>query len=295
MGKTDVNQKTIKSYLEKAFNDLRTPYFILLFMYALAVLTPLGIPSGISQNTRDFFEILDATPAGGVILMETNQAFSFGSGAECLLTMYRHLLQRDWKIVWFSAFPSPGQGVQGWIDTIDYLDTVMGEGPEAHGKVYGVDYVYLGWIPGGEGAISALTEDIWKTVPADYDGTELSDLPLMANIKSWEDFDLCIAGPIWGVHVPWWVRQWWGVGRSEVVPMIIWVPHIGWHPGYDYAYAFPAAFHGPQSAWEYEGIYGIPSLTGYLRDGIGLGSMTMLGYMLLNNAVFLYKKYRGGE
>lgn len=286
-----VKKKTEEqSTLRKILSDLRTPYFFLLGIYIISVLVPLPIPTGISENTQTFKSLLDATPSGGIILMETNQVFTYGSSAETMITLYRYLLAQDWKIVWFSAFPTPGTGVQGWLDVLAYLDSV-GAGPAANGMVYGEDYVYLGWLPGGEGAISSVLEDLWATAPADWEATPLSDLPLMAGLNSYADFDLVLAGPIWGVHCPWWIRQYWAVGRADEVPLLIWVPHIGWYPAFTYAYAFPAGWHGPETSWEWAQLHGETSPADYLKVGLSLGSLTMFGYMVLINISILYKRF----
>jgi hypothetical protein len=58
------------------------------------------------------------------------------------------------------------------------------------GKKYGVDYVHLGYIAGGEKAMASLMTDIHGTVTTDYYGNNIKDLKIMENVRSSKDIKM---------------------------------------------------------------------------------------------------------
>jgi len=70
----------------------------------------------------------------------------------------------------------------------DIFTHVYGEGfqnlPE-----YGTEFVYLGYIAGGEVGMSNFAADAWAAKPTDFQGTLVSTIPLMQNVRRAEDFD----------------------------------------------------------------------------------------------------------
>jgi hypothetical protein len=87
-------------------------------------------------------------------------------------------------------------------------DKVM-RSPEARDKVYGEDWVQMGFLAGGEGALPLMAEDMHGTFPADYYGTSIEDLPLMDNVQTSEDIGLVITGSSSQTWVEAPIRQWW--------------------------------------------------------------------------------------
>jgi hypothetical protein len=75
------------------------------------------------------------------------------------------------------------------------LEWVAGD-IKANNKVYGIDYVHLGYVAGFESAFAAFCRDVRGTVSVDYYGTPIDNLPIMEGFKSARDVDLWIqVGP----------------------------------------------------------------------------------------------------
>jgi hypothetical protein len=70
---------------------------------------------------------------------------------------------------------------------------ILDEVAERHDKVYGTDYVFLGFKPGKELAIKAIGENIPKTFPTDSRGTPTDQIPIMVGYRQAKDFPLLIS------------------------------------------------------------------------------------------------------
>jgi len=65
--------------------------------------------------------------------------------------------------------------------------------PEINNLEYGVDYVYIGFLPGAETTIKALSEDIHSVIKADAYGTPITELKLMETVRSWRDISFIVS------------------------------------------------------------------------------------------------------
>lgn len=95
--------------------------------------------------------------------------------------LVRHAFARDIPVVALAVYSIPG---------VDIGLEVLHRLGEEHGKVYGEDYVMLGWKPGLSAVILGLGNFIESTFPTDVYGTPLSEIPMMENIVNYDDVAL---------------------------------------------------------------------------------------------------------
>jgi hypothetical protein len=234
----------------------------------------MGLPIAVSPRTQSFYDFMEDLPAGTVI----HYAFDVSAGSleqKYLSTaLYTHLAQLDVKVVWTSNVQEGG-----------IMWNQMREKNGDLGKVYGEDFVSLGFIPGFESAVAALAEDMWgATGGYDQYGTSLSSLPLMADIHGAEDFDIMI------VTFPgdpfYYLRQW---TNKFGIPTYCTSP----------ASLFPLLkpYEGPENqiknmivgsggAAEYDFLLSRPSIALSSMDAQSFGHMFTFAAFLLGNIVF---------
>jgi len=76
--------------------------------------------------------------------------------------------------------------------------------PEYSNKKYGVDYVNLGYTAGMAIVIKGMVKSIKSKYPIDINGTSLDDIPLMKNVKNFDDIDVVIdLSSMGGASLPW--------------------------------------------------------------------------------------------
>jgi hypothetical protein len=61
--------------------------------------------------------------------------------------------------------------------------------PDFDDKVYGVDYVFLGYMTGGESVVAQLGSDIASVYPQDHFGTPYDEIPMLEGIVDHADID----------------------------------------------------------------------------------------------------------
>lgn len=141
---------------------------------------PLGEPAPPTVAVYDYIEQLEP---GDVVMVAFD--YSPSSMPELhpqALAMVRHMLQRDLRVL------SVSLNVQGTALGREVLATV---GDEV-GAVDGVDYVHLGFKPGGSQVILGMGESIAQVYPTAADGRPIAELPVMRGVGSYTDVALVV-------------------------------------------------------------------------------------------------------
>ncbi len=164
--------------------DRKIIFIILAVVIIVPLIKPFGLISKASSRAETVFNAVDAIPPGEPLLISID--FDPGSMPELypmLTAILRHAMARDVKPIvlglWLTGM---GLGEQA-------LTTVSRE----YNKVYGKDYVFLGWKSGILPVVLGMGEDIKKVYPTDNYGTPLESLPMMANIKNYRDIPFFIS------------------------------------------------------------------------------------------------------
>lgn len=175
---------------------------IILFLIFIPLLNPLGLPISTNEWTRDAYEAVLSVPDDMVVVWEDNWSIGGLADSEPGHTaLMRIMLKNNIKFVMVSLTPDTPL-----LHT--YITDRVLNYPEADGKVYGVDWVQMGFLPGQEGALSLMAEDMHSAFSADYYGTPLSQLPLMDSVHDYNDIALVISGSSSQTWVEAPIRQW---------------------------------------------------------------------------------------
>lgn len=164
--------------------DRRVLYWILFLLLIIPPLKPLGLPLTVSPSTRGFYDFIDTLGSEDICV------FSISGGVSAwpeilpgMIATVRHYVRQDVDFVVWGTF----------LDMSMSWEEIKKNIPEINDLEYGVDYVYVGYLAGGETVIKQLAEDTHVAVKADGYGTPISELPLMDRIKSWEDISLVVS------------------------------------------------------------------------------------------------------
>ena len=154
----------------------------------VTLMTPFGLPVPIQERTRKGYMFVESLPKGSIILFSLD--YSSGGAPDItpsLSSILVHLMRRDMKVV-FIGLGFPEAGI--WCQTA--IDIGKSAGAITQAKKYGVDYVNLGYIPGGEIAVTSLATDFKRVVKADLYGAKSETLPLLQGINGAKDIALVI-------------------------------------------------------------------------------------------------------
>jgi hypothetical protein len=175
---------------------------IILVMIIIPTLRPLGLPISTEQWTVDAYNAIITAPKDKVIIWEDEWAITGAAEAESAHTALMRIMfaNKIPFVMYAQSADTPNLQV--------YITNIVKKYPEAQGKVYGVDWVQLGLLPGGEGAIPLLAENTHAAFKTDYFGTPLDQLPLMNKLNSYKDVSLVISGSSSQTWIETPVRQW---------------------------------------------------------------------------------------
>ncbi len=170
--------------------------FLLVTLFPLVF--PIPLPVNVTSTTEGIYDTVDALKPGDAVLLSIE--FAADMSAELypgIEAVYKHIVSKpDVRIVLVATTADGPMFIQQLLDTIDAGD-----------NHYGTDIVNLGFLPGGESAIAALCQDVHKTFPRDYYGTDLGTLSAMKGLKSIADFALIINDSAGGLGPVGWIRQ----------------------------------------------------------------------------------------
>jgi len=208
--------------------DRRVLYALLWIVVLPVLYYPINLPTIISDLTREYYNQIEAIPSGSVVVL----AYDLGPagwpelGGQCYATM-QHLFtminEKGIKVVmlcyWATGaalIPNTFEGVYGPMDQM--------------GAEYGVDWVNLGYIAGGEVGMSNFAMDTWGAKPTDYEGTLVSTIPLMQNVRTIQDVYMLISIESGTPGFEEYNRQWWT--RKNTLKILIGALGVS-IPGYE--------------------------------------------------------------
>jgi len=159
---------------------------IIFLLVGLSVLFPLlkpdwfTLPIRPKQHSQIVFDEINKLEAGSKVLL----SFEYGPSTKpeihpMAIALLRHMFVKDIKVYATALWPD------GIFMSADAFDEVAVE----YNKKIGIDYVNLGYKPGGEAVVKGIASDIRTLYTVDLNGISLDEIPMMQNVNNVEDFD----------------------------------------------------------------------------------------------------------
>ncbi len=254
--------------------DQRIIYLVLLIALSFPMFRPLGLPVSIGQTSQDLYDFIDQLDPGSVVVLSID--YSPGAAAQIhpqTIAITKHLLSKKIKIVYMGLVQYASQFT---------TDAIAKAGD--YNPVYGQDYVDLGFKPGEEATVSAMSKDIHATFVTDSDGTAIAELPMMADIKTASDIDLVIAFDSGGTR-HWYVGQMQALYGTPVGCALNSVNVTNTMPYYDAGQVI-GLLNGLRGAAEYEALIGDPGEATINLDSISSGHLVIILFILFGNIAY---------
>ena len=159
---------------------------IIFLIVGLSVLIPLLKPEWIDLPIRPtpesqiVFDEINKLNAGDKMLLSFEYSPSTKPEIHPMaIAILKHLYAKNIQVYGFALWPDG-----------NFMSTeAFSEVSDDYDKKYGVDYVNLGYRPGGEAVIKGIASDIRTLYPVDLQGTSINDIPMMKDVVNIEDFD----------------------------------------------------------------------------------------------------------
>lgn len=272
--------------LEKlAHLDKRVIYAVVFLSLSIPLIWPIGMQVSVDPSTQALYKLIEALPAGSkvIVSMDTSPG-GYGELSSGTAAMLNHMARKNIKVL-----------ATGFFDTgPSLMETAFG-GTDYRNKEYGKDYVNLGYLAGGENAISAMAKDIPGSFPKDYRGNTVASLPIMQGVKSALDVALVVTISSGTPGVPEWIRQ---VGDPMKVPVtaVLVAVNVPNMTPYLQAKQLKGMIPSMKGAAGYEVLMGVKGLGTSGMDAQSVSHLAILGLTVLGNIVyFLNKKNEPGK
>lgn len=173
------------------FDTIRSIDRRIIFLFiALSVIIPLLFnvifPERISPIVQAIFDKLESLPEGSRVLISLDYDPSTIPEQQPMVdAILYHCCKRNHKL-YIMALWGTGQNLAD--ETIGRM--INGYFPE---KVYGEDYVHLGYKAGNQGLINVIITDMKKMYTTDVNGTQIDSIPMMRDVRSLKNMDLIAA------------------------------------------------------------------------------------------------------
>ena len=159
---------------------------IIFLIVGLSVLIPLIKPEWINlpiRPTREsqiVFDEINKLNEGDKLLLSFEYSPSTKPEIHPMaIAILKHLYAKKIQVYGFAL----------WPDGNFMSSEVFSEVSDDYGKIYGVDYVNLGFKPVAEAVVKGISSDIRTLYTADLHGTPINDIPMMKDVINIEDFD----------------------------------------------------------------------------------------------------------
>jgi hypothetical protein len=225
---------------------------LMIIAAAIPLWMPLGIPMPTSYLSTDYYKTVESIPAGGVVVIGANiyEIGGYRASRDLWGAQFTHWVRKQLKILCVVLDTTAHMAFEDVMRRYR-LDSRAG-GP----YVYGRDWVITPYIPGEEPAMKAVALDIWKACNGrDFYGTPFEQLPMMANLHSFNDVQLTTFKAYSGTHIEMFIRQWTLASYPNVKA-------VASHAYEDLAYAYgkfiQGTISGARGSAEYEYLINFP-------------------------------------
>jgi len=286
-----VSEKKKERWTKKILNLDNPPiYAILLILLVLPLFFPFNTPVPITPMVKALYDKIESLKPGDVVLLD----FSWGYGFKMLheaghVAILKHLLSRPGvKIVMVAFFDATSE--LSWRDVMAQVN-IEKNYPD---KKYGKDWIWLGYIPGGEPVVLGFADNPWKVAPKDKYGTPIEQYPdFYETVKTGADFALVIEGgghgginghvtggflKSYGLKYHCWLAY--NMDPSVIAEFYPYYPSI-----------IKSMLNGNAGAAEYERLLNTRGRGSTMVDALSMSHMYAVVLIIFANIIYIYDRY----
>ncbi|MEO0100962.1 MAG: hypothetical protein ABIK84_01010 [candidate division WOR-3 bacterium] len=164
--------------------DRKIIFLLMAVVIIIPLLSPLNLVGKVGRRTQELFRAIDNLPENAYLLITIDfDPQSMPELYPMYLAILRHAFAKNLRVI------VTGLWVTGVGLGEDGLKTVAPE----YNKVYGRDYVFLGWKPGITAVVLGMGRSMKETFPTDYYGTAYDSLPIFTKDITYRDIPFMVS------------------------------------------------------------------------------------------------------
>lgn len=277
-------QKSQQKTLAERIRDLdpRVTYIGLLIIVVGINFQPLGLPISMSPPTKSVYDVIEKLAVGDRVWYGFDSSIGLAEMWSPAIVTMKHLFSKQVKIM-FVSFVADGPLIYS-----TFLPMAL---PAAKmEKKYGVDYVFMGFLPGDEIGVSALAGDLRGTLKTDYFGTPIDSIPLLDGVKTAKDFALVFGleanPPVYNAYFRQ-IQSRFGVPTAMAVNAVNYPSMIPYYPQ-----QAVGLMNGLLGAAEYEKLTGFLGGATATMDSFSVAQIFLVALVVICNIAYFGGKYR---
>jgi hypothetical protein len=275
--------KVQDAFLKIGSVDRRWIFMIIAVVVLVPLLIPVGLPIRPTDTTKNVYDAIEALPTGSKVLLSIEYSPSTKpENHPMAISILRHLFKNDHKVFVTCLWPD------GQFMAQDALKQVA---EEEYGKIYGEDYVLLGFRPGGEAVIKGIVSNLRKLYTVDVNQTKIDEIPMMEGIYKFSDFAFLFTASAGFPGTVEWVQY---ASDPTGVPMSSGVTSIQGNEVMPYVQAgqMKGLLAGMPGAAEYEALIGVPGIGTSGMDAQSVAHLVIVLFIVLGNIGYFIERHR---
>ena len=160
--------------------DRRWIFIIIALVVIIPLLVPIGMPIRPTDTSKAVYDAIEGLQVGSKVLV----SFEYSPSTKpenhpMAISILRHLFKNGHKVYVTCLWPD------GQFMAQDALNQVA---ETEFNKIYGQDYVLLGYRPGAEAVVKGIVSNIRKLYSVDTKQTKIDEIPMMDGVNEFKDF-----------------------------------------------------------------------------------------------------------
>ncbi len=151
---------------------------------AIPLLNPIGFGTSVTRQVQNVYDFVEKLEEGSTVILSFDYEPSTMAELDPMArTLLKHLFRKKARVLGMALLAgAPG-----------IAESILQEEADAAEKEYGIEWVFLGYVPAPTAAMLRIGEDISMVYPTDQYGTLITEFPLMRSVKNYRDIDLVIS------------------------------------------------------------------------------------------------------
>ena len=241
------------------------------------------MPIRATVTTKVVYDAIESLPPNSKVLVSVEYSPSTKpENHPMTISVLRHLFKNDHKVFVTCLWPD------GQFMAQDALKQVA---DEEFGKVYGEDYVFLGFRPGNEAVVKGIVSNIRKLYTVDVYQTKIDEIPLMEGVNKFSDFAFLFSASAGYPGTIEWVQY---AADPTGIPMSSGVTSIQVNEVMPYVQSgqIIGVLAGMPGAAEYEALLGQKGSATSGMDAQSIAHLVIVLFIILGNAAFFIERQR---